>query len=266
MSHSLVLRGQITMLQAHVLDIRQRTLHLSGPESEAARQIHLMGNSALFADIPLGQCKEIALSARLVDYAPDEILFMQGHPVRNHILLHSGIVKTTQVSASGQEALLWMNGPRESVGIPNEMPGHRHACSARAMLHCQALTWDDSRFQAIIRRYPQISVNINRMLYVQLVELEQRFREIATEKVAARLSFALTRLAEKIGVPVAGGVEVYLSREELAQMIGTTLFTVSRILCQWGDEGFIAPRRHGVTIYDSARLLQTGVNAAEIPN
>lgn len=191
---------------------------------------------------------------------------MQGHPVRTHVLIQSGNVKVTQVSAAGCEVLLWMNGPGESVGIPNEAPCHRHSCSARAMQRCAALTWEDSRFQSLIDKYPRIGFNIHRMLAIQLAELEQRFREIATEKVATRLSFALVRLAERLGTPVLGGVEIALSRLELAQMIGTTLFTVSRILSKWADQGFIAPRREGVIILDSGKLLLAGVDSPQMPD
>jgi CRP-like cAMP-binding protein len=237
-----------------------RTFHPSRAESEAAGHIVLMGNSALFAGIPPAQCGEILSAARPRLFAADEILFMQGHPVRTHVLIQSGNVKITQVSDAGREVLLWMNGPSESVGIPNESPSRRHASSARAMQRCHALTWEDSRFQSLIARYPRIGININRMLALQLAELEQRFREIATEKVATRLSFALVRLAAQIGTPILGGIEVSLSRLELAQMIGTTLFTVSRILSKWGEEGFVAPRRDAVTVFDTGRLLLAGVD------
>jgi len=102
------------------------------------------------------------------------------------------------------------------------------------------------------------------MLSQQLVELEQRFREIATEKVATRLSYALLRLAAQIGTPILGGTEISLSREELAQMIGTTLFTVSRVLSKWAEENIIASRRQGVIIYDSGKLLLAAVEMTQI--
>jgi CRP/FNR family transcriptional regulator, nitrogen oxide reductase regulator len=241
-----------------LLDYRPALPQLSRAESITAGHIVLMGNSALFAGIPPAQCREIASAARPRVFGCDEILFMQGHPVRTHVLIQAGNVKVTQVSPGGCEVLLWMNGPGESVSVPNEAPNHRHACSARAMQRCAALTWEDSRFQSLVDRYPRIGINIYRMLAIQLAELEQRFREIATEKVATRLSFALVRLAERLGTPVVGGVEIALSRLEMAQMIGTTLFTVSRILTKWSVDGFVAPRRDGVIVYDTGRLLLAG--------
>jgi CRP-like cAMP-binding protein len=252
------------MQPVQLLEIRPATPRSSASESALDGHIALMGTSALFAGIPPAQCREIVSAALARVFAPGEAIFMQGHPVRTHVLIQSGNVKVTQVSDAGREVLLWMNGPGESVGIPNEAPCHHHACSARAIKRCHAVTWEDSRFQSLIVKYPQIGVNINRMLSQQLVELEQRFREIATEKVATRLSYALLRLAAQVGTPIFGGTEISLSREELSQMIGTTLFTVSRVLSKWAEEGFIASRRHGVIIYDSKRLLLAAVETTPI--
>jgi len=81
---------------------------------------------------------------------------------------------------------------------------------------------------------------------------------VATEKVAKRLVLALLRLLKHIGKKVDGGIEVSLSREELAQMTGTTLFTISRILSQWGQLGFVLPKRESVLVRDARRLELAG--------
>ena len=85
---------------------------------------------------------------------------------------------------------------------------------------------------------------------------EEHARELATEKVAQRLSRTLVRLVGQVGRPSEGSVIVSLTREELAQMTGTTLFTVSRIFSAWESEGVIRPRREGVLIDDSAGLVR----------
>src|ERR1035437_2705303 len=84
--------------------------------------------------------------------------------------------------------------------------------------------------------------------------IQERFREVATERVAPRVARQLVRLLDKIGRRVEDGVEISLSREELAQMTGTTLFTVSRLLSAWEERGIVKPRREGVTICDVPAL------------
>jgi CRP-like cAMP-binding protein len=83
-----------------------------------------------------------------------------------------------------------------------------------------------------------------------LLELEDRFREVATERVAPRVARQVVRLLEQIGRPVDGAIEISVSREELAQMTGTTLFTVSRLFSAWEALGMVKPRREAVAICD----------------
>jgi CRP-like cAMP-binding protein len=117
-----------------------------------------------------------------------------------------------------------------------------------------ALVWDYSVLQGLMLQYPQIRKNISQILFSRLNELEERFREVATEKVAKRVALALLRLLKHIGKKVHGGVEISLSREELAQMTGTTLFTTSRLLSKWGEMGYVLPRRESVLVRDPIRL------------
>ena len=105
-----------------------------------------------------------------------------------------------------------------------------------------------------MEEFPKIRRNISQILTNRLDELQERFREVATEKVAQRLALALLRLVKKVGKPSMGGMEVSLTREELAQMTGTTLFTISRLLSKWGDEGFVVPRREAVVVLDTRKL------------
>ena len=63
--------------------------------------------------------------------------------------------------------------------------------------------------------------------------LQERFKELASERVGPRVARQLVRLMESMGRQVEGGIEIDISREELAQMTGTTLFTVSRLFSAW---------------------------------
>jgi len=101
---------------------------------------------------------------------------------------------------------------------------------------------------------PAMHHNLVRTLGEYLDELEARFREVATEKVAARVARQLIRLRNRIGRSVAGAVEVGISREELAQMTGTTLFTVSRVLSAWEARGILRLGREAVAIIDTQSL------------
>jgi CRP-like cAMP-binding protein len=114
--------------------------------------------------------------------------------------------------------------------------------------------WDYATLDKLAIRYPRIRTNLGQILIGRLDELEERFREMATEKVAKRLSCVLLRLGKHVGRPVQEGVELSLTRDELAQMTGTTLFTISRILSRWGQTGAVIPRREAIILSDTRWL------------
>jgi CRP-like cAMP-binding protein len=120
--------------------------------------------------------------------------------------------------------------------------------------------WDAAAFEALVERFPVLHQNMARILGGHLLELEERFREVATERVGPRVARQVLRMMEQIGKPVNGGVEIGLSREELAQMTGTTLFTVSRLLSAWETRGIVRLGREVVMICDvrSLRAIAKG--------
>jgi CRP-like cAMP-binding protein len=222
--------------------------------SKLGERAALMCSSPLFTGLSMSECEKIAAHARPRSFAPDELLFMQGDLARNLFLIRSGSVKISQLSQNGNEVILWMYGSGNVIGLLPEPASRRHTSSARVMEHCTALAWDYETVQSMVEEYPQIGKNMNQILAGRLGELEERFREVATEKVPKRLALALLRLRNNIGKEVRGGVEVSLSREELALMTGTTMFTISRILSQWSREKFVSSHRQSVLVRDPRRL------------
>ena len=101
---------------------------------------------------------------------------------------------------------------------------------------------------------PQFNGNICSILTRHLQELQERYQEMSAEKVERRVACAIIRLAQQFGTPIGGGTEISISRHELAQMTGTTLFTVSRLISKWGELGLILPRREAILILDTERL------------
>ena len=233
---------------------RQAPRGPSDTNFDVVERIAMMCASALFTGLSEKECLEIASCARARTFVRDEILFMEGQPARSLVMIHSGSVKLSQLSSSGDEVILWMTGSSDPVGVPAEHSSCNHTCSARAMEQCKASVWEYQRLQNLMVEYPQIRKNISNILSSRLSELQERFREVATEKVAKRLALTLVRLAKKVGKPAYPGTEISLSRDELAQMTGTTLFTISRVLSKWAESGFIAPRRGSVVVLDAKRL------------
>jgi CRP-like cAMP-binding protein len=212
----------------------------------------------LFAGILPGDYTRIAAGARVKEFARGEMLYMEGDTVRQVLLLTSGFAKMAKLGMSGTEVLLRFCVPGDSLGAACLFSTGKYCTTAHAFRLCRALVWDAPAFKALVERFPVLHQNMARILSEHLLELEERFREVATERVGPRVARQVLRLMEQIGQPLDGAVEIGLSREELAQMTGTTLFTVSRLLSAWESRGMVRPRREAVTIFDVQSLRAIG--------
>jgi CRP-like cAMP-binding protein len=104
--------------------------------------------------------------------------------------------------------------------------------------------------------FPILRQNAARLLGDHLREQEERFHEISTENVLWRQGHEIVRLANRVGERVNGAVKIRLSSEELAQLIGTTLFTVSRHHSQRKEQGIVSTRRREVMVHDPQALAE----------
>jgi len=229
---------------------------MSGAAIPRKQSPSLVEGFALFADLSASERATIVSAAREKVFSRGETLFLEGEPIRQNILLLSGCAKVTQIGISGAEVILRLNGPGELVGAFGFCGRCEHCTSAQAIQPSTAIVWEGACFDTILERFPTFRRNTNRALEERLAELEQRFREISTEKVGARVSSQLIRLSNQVGRLVDGKVEIGVSRANLAQLTGTTLFTVSRLLCQWKSLGIVSPRREAVILRDVAALKQ----------
>lgn len=211
---------------------------------------------ALFNGIIATDCASIIATAQEKTFLRRQTIFFEGDCIRQIWLLLSGSAKVAQFGPNGYEVILRLGGPGEVLG-PLGLSSAEHYCAtAKTLEPASVLVWDVPAFQAVSDRFPLLLRNAARILSGRLVEMEQRFRELATQKVATRLSIQLVRLVGQVGRQVGAAMEINLSQEELAQLTGTTLFTVSRLLSTWEQKGFVQTRREAVTILNAKGLAQ----------
>ncbi len=218
-------------------------------------RVGFLRSCVLFSGLPRRDCAHIASAAIRRTFLRREPLFTEGQSVRSLIFLQSGNVKHTRVSAGGDATLLRISSAGDLVCVDGLASTRRHTSSARATENCRALVWEHDRMQNYLALYPRLGVNVTRILAAQLNELEERFREVATEGLARRLALLLLRLSKQMGKQSGNGTEILLSREEIAQMAGATVFSISRMLSRWSEQGLILRAREAVIICNPRRLV-----------
>ncbi|HEX8879745.1 MAG TPA: Crp/Fnr family transcriptional regulator [Candidatus Acidoferrum sp.] len=230
----------------------------SARDCNTLRKVRLVQHSPLFANIPPADCREIVSAARESKFSRRDTIFLEGDLVRHVTLLTSGHAKVTKLGQNGTEVILRLAGPGEIVEMTGLPDPRRHCSMAQALSASTALIWDASPFHALAERFPALRRNVLRVVAERMEELEERYHEISTEKVATRLSHQLLRLFNQLGRQVNGNgtLKINLSREELAQLTGTTLFTVSRLLSEWKERGIMIAGRECVSIHNIQALRE----------
>jgi len=218
----------------------------------------LPAHPPLFSGVLPADYTRIVATAHVKQFQRREVLHIEGDSVRRVLLLTSGFAKMSKLGTSGMEVILRFGVPGDALGAADLSSSGRHSTSVEAFRPCRALVWDAMAFKALVERYPVLHQNMARILIGDLLDLQERFREVATEKVGTRVARQLLRLEEQIGRRVNGAIEIGLSREELAQMTGTTLFTVSRLFSAWESLGMVRPGRESVSICDVPMLRAIG--------
>ncbi|WP_448334843.1 Crp/Fnr family transcriptional regulator [Bellilinea sp.] len=204
----------------------------------------------LFKNLSPAQVETILYAGRQKKVSAEEFFFMQDDPAEAFYVLTQGKVRLSQFTSDGQQILLRIIVPVTPFGAVALAENEHYPVSAQAIEPCTAIVWSKATLDQLLVKYPQLAINAVKILAEHVQEFQQRFTEIATQRVERRLARMILRLANQIGVKTERGVEVNLplSRQDLAEMVGTTLYTVSRTLSQWETQGLIHSGRERLII------------------
>ena len=208
----------------------------------------------LFNGVSPEDFRRISAGAWLKQFSRGEMLYLEEDTVEQVLLLVTGSVKITQQGPKGGEVILRLSAPGDVLDAVGLFSTGRHCTTAQAISGCRMLVWDAGIFKDLLECLPVLHRNMTRSICGHFQQLTERFREMATERVALRVARQLIRLQEQVGSPREAEVEIRLSREGLAQMTGTTLFTISRLLSAWEAHGLVTCRRESVLISDVPAL------------
>jgi CRP-like cAMP-binding protein len=204
----------------------------------------------LFFNIPAEALRAVVAAAHSQVFAEGSFLFYQDDPAERVYVVTEGRIKLAQLSPDGQQVIMRVATPWMLFAVISLVVGAVYPVSAEAAGSCQVLYWSQAEMLVLAERYPVLALNAMRLLAVQVREFQDRYRELATERVERRLARAILRLASQTGRKTEEGVllDLPLTRQDLAEMTGTTLFTVSRTLSQWESQGLVYARRERIII------------------
>lgn len=212
--------------------------------------------AAIFKELSEDDLAQAAAAFKRRDYGRGEHLFLEGAEARTYYLIAEGQVTIQQTSADGIDVTVHVLGPGEIAGALPTLALGTYPAAAEALSEVVAYSIAASDFDRLLIAHPTVAANLLRFAAAVIQSSHRRIREMATERVERRIARTLARLAAQVGSPVGSSVQIDtpLSRQDLAEMTGTTVYTVSRTLKEWDRQGIIRAEREKVTILDPHAL------------
>ncbi len=221
----------------------------------------ILAETALFA--PLGPEERADLASVFIRRAFDrgEILFRQGEPGRHLYLVESGKIKITVPSTDGREALLVILDSGEIFGELSLFDEGVRTADARAMDPVVVHVLPHDIFRKYVEGHPRVAWELLKILAVRVRETDEAMQDVIFFDVPGRVAKRLLDLAERNGVPDPDGtrIDVPLTQEEIAQMVGSSRESVNKALASFSERGWIVLRDRQYVI-TNAESLRARIN------
>jgi CRP/FNR family transcriptional regulator, nitrogen oxide reductase regulator len=234
-------------------------LHFEAREKRqlASLDRSLIAGLPVFEGIAAADLDRIVGQARSIRIAKDQPVFEQEQEAHSFFLLLDGHVRVIKSTQDGHEVTVRYISPGELMGIASALGRTTYPANAIAVVDCVALAWSSQLWPAFATSFPSFGANTYKAVGSRLQDAHARVIEMSTEQVEQRVAHALLKLIKQSGRKTEEGIliDFPISRQDVAEITGTTLHTVSRLLSAWEDQGLVRSGRQKVVVVEPHRLL-----------
>ncbi|PAU93228.1 hypothetical protein CK503_12450 [Aliifodinibius salipaludis] len=209
-----------------------------------------------FTDLDEGKLTAINQQFSAAHHHADETIYHQDERATMLRVVVHGAVKLVRHTMDGKDVLLDMLQPGDYFGNFSTTGKAIYSETARAQTDVCILSIRMSNFRSLLNDYPEVAVAVLDITADRLQSSREKIRHLTTLTVKKRIAHILVMLSEKFGEQNAYGLllQLPLSRKDLADMVGTSSETASRIMSDFQDQDIIKTGRQWVAISDINRL------------
>ena len=207
---------------------------------------------SFFADLPEEEIQVLSSATKRRTFRAGEVIFHRDDPGQVLYMIKEGKVKICNISPDGQEVSLAVLGKGEYFGEFALLDGLPRSADAVALEKVESYTLQRSDFHNIILKNPKIAILVLEALSKRLRNTDQMVEDLIFLDVYGRVAKKLLELADAHGVKTDEGVriDVRLTQQELASMVGASRESVNKVLGYFTDKNFISTDKHRITIHN----------------
>jgi CRP/FNR family transcriptional regulator len=213
---------------------------------------------SIFSELESEFLEEIYKISRVRKYEKGRIIFMEGEPGEAFFYIKSGLVKISKLSRDGREHILHVLNEGHVFAEVTLFSNTEYPATAEVLEDAEIGIIKNEDLEKVIKENPDLSLQMIKYLNKRLVEAHMKIRNLALYDTYERTAQALVKLAEDYGKKSSKGVnlDINISRQELANIVGTTRETVIRALTAFKKERLIGIEKNTITIIDLESLKE----------
>lgn len=210
-----------------------------------------------FSMLSTVQIREVLGHATAQRHDAGQTIFEEGQDAERFYILLDGYIRVVRMSEQGERIISLHIPSGQLFGIAQALGRTTYPATAVAAADCVALSWPSHFWKDFSDTYPGFASETYKSVGHRIEEMSTRILELATLQVEQRIANALLRLVNQSGRKVENGIEIDfpITRQDLSEMTGTTLHTVSRMLSAWQRDGVIESQRKHITVCDPHKLV-----------
>lgn len=192
-----------------------------------------------------------------MNYPKGHTLFSAGDLADRIYLVEDGYVKIYRIASDGRRVTVGcIRSPGELMGLAETLYHGERTCFAGAINDVKAIVVRKSRFEELLETEPQLAIKVARLLGARMREAEALVHELVCWQVPGRLALLLLKVSELTGVETEKGIKIdlRLTHEEMANMIGTSRQTVTSTLNTFKQEHSIMIEGRDLYITDMEKI------------
>ena len=191
-------------------------------------------------------------------YQKDDYIFLEGEEPEALYVIRSGKVKVLRHSTDGKDVVLRVCGSGQMLGTVATFDGGGYPGTAQVIEDCAVLVVARNDCLTLVQRYPVFALAVIADLGSRLRSSAEQIRSLAVERVEQRIARVLLKLAETAGSDTPEGrvIEMPLTRQDVADMTGTTVETAIRVMSKFRRGNLIRTRRGKVVLVEVEELQE----------
>ena len=207
-----------------------------------------------FRTLPAPERARLSAATRERRFERGATVFTEGQPADSVWAVKDGLVHIVKHGGGGRELVAEVIPPGELFGAVVALENRPYPATAVAAEDSVVWSVPSALARELCQRYPALRAAILEQVTSRLRGAHERLQSVALEPVEQRLARVLLALAAKVGQQRDGVWVVSVTRQELADMIGTTVETAIRITSKWQRSGVVRAVRHEIALADQAAL------------